>query len=128
MARTAERPAVERCVSRRRLRARGRGPLHRTPAPEDRRRPASRRNPLGPERAHAACAAAHGRSAQMIEGLPRQLASLEHALLILPIAALLGAALGVIRTIRLVMVPRSLHVILTHVLMTIVSVVVMIIV
>jgi hypothetical protein len=64
----------------------------------------------------------------MIEGLPRQLASLEHALLILPIAALLGAALGVIRPIRRVLVPRSSHVIQTQVLMAIVGAVVMIIV
>ena len=40
----------------------------------------------------------------MMEGLPRQMASLEHALLILPIAALLGSALGVIRPIRRVLV------------------------
>ena len=64
----------------------------------------------------------------MIEGLPGQLASLEHALLILPIAALLGGALGVIRPIRRVLVRRSSHVIQTQVLMAIVGAAVMIIV
>ena len=45
-----------------------------------------------------------------MEGLPHQLASLEHAALMLPIAALLGGALGVIRPIRRALVPRSSHV------------------
>jgi hypothetical protein len=64
----------------------------------------------------------------MIEGLPHQLASLRHALLMLPIAALLGAALGVIRPIRRALVPRPSHVIQTQVLMAVVGAVVMIIV
>jgi uncharacterized membrane protein YhiD involved in acid resistance len=64
----------------------------------------------------------------MTEGLAHQLASLEHALLILPIAALLGGALGVIRPIRSVLVRRSSHVIQTQVLMAIVGAAVMIIV
>ena len=63
----------------------------------------------------------------MIEGLPHQLPSLEHAALMLPIAALLGGALGVIRPIRRALVPRSSHVIQTQVLMAIVGAVVMII-
>src|ERR1700704_7158902 len=63
-----------------------------------------------------------------MEGMSRQMASLEHALLILPIAALLGAALGVIRPIRTVLVRRSSHVIQTQVLMAIVGAAVMIIV
>jgi hypothetical protein len=64
----------------------------------------------------------------MMKGLPHQLASLRHALLMLPIAALLGAALGVIRPIRRALVPRSSHVISTQVLMAVVGAVVMIIV
>jgi hypothetical protein len=64
----------------------------------------------------------------MMEGLPHQLSSLRHALLMLPIAALLGAALGVIRPIRSALVPRSSHVIQTQVLMAVVGAVVMIIV
>jgi len=42
----------------------------------------------------------------MMEGLPHQLAEFKHALLMLPIAALLGAALGVLRPIRRSLVPR----------------------
>jgi uncharacterized membrane protein YhiD involved in acid resistance len=63
-----------------------------------------------------------------MEGLPQQLVPFEHALLILPIAALLGAALGVIRPIRSTLVRRSSRVIQTQVLMAIVGAVVMIIV
>ena len=63
-----------------------------------------------------------------MEGLPQQLVPFEHALLILPIAALLGAALGVIRPIRSTLVRRSWRVIQTQVLMAIVGAVVMIIV
>jgi hypothetical protein len=36
----------------------------------------------------------------MMAGLPSQLPSLKHALVMLPIAALLGVALGVVRPIR----------------------------
>jgi hypothetical protein len=43
--------------------------------------------------------------------LPSQLPSLKHALVMLPVAALLGAALGVIRPIRRSLVSRSSHVI-----------------
>ncbi|MCU1384668.1 MAG: hypothetical protein JWL71_3365 [Acidobacteria bacterium] len=64
----------------------------------------------------------------MIQGLPDQLASFKHALLMLPIAALLGGALGVIRPIRRSLVSRSSHVIQTQVLLAIVGAVVMIIV
>jgi uncharacterized membrane protein YhiD involved in acid resistance len=64
----------------------------------------------------------------MMEGLPPQLASLKHALLILPIAALLGGALGAVRPIRRALVRRSSHVIQTQVLMAIVGAAVMIIV
>ena len=46
----------------------------------------------------------------------------------LPIAALLGAALGVIRPIRRSLVPRSSHVIQTQILLAIVGTAVMIIV
>jgi hypothetical protein len=64
----------------------------------------------------------------MMEGLPRQLASLEHAALMLPVAALLGGALGVIRPIRRALVRRPSHVVQTQVLMAIVGAAVMIIV
>jgi uncharacterized membrane protein YhiD involved in acid resistance len=63
-----------------------------------------------------------------MKGLPQQLVSFEHALVILPVAALLGGALGVIRPIRRALVPRSSHVIQTQVLMAVVGAVVMIIV
>src|SRR3981189_3222627 len=121
MARGPEGPAGERCGSRRRLRARAGRPLHRPPAPEDRRGPAPRRNPRVAERRNAAGASTQGRRAPMMEELTHQLHSLEHALVILPIAALLGGALGVIRPIRTVLVRRSSHVIQTQVLMAIVG-------
>ena len=64
----------------------------------------------------------------MMEGLPHQLASFKHALLMLPIAALLGAALGVLRPIRRSLVPRSSHAIQTQILLAVVGAAVMIIV
>ena len=64
----------------------------------------------------------------MMEGLPHQLASFKHAVLMLPIAALLGAALGVLRPIRRSLVPRSSHVIQTQILLAVVGTAVMIIV
>jgi uncharacterized membrane protein YhiD involved in acid resistance len=63
-----------------------------------------------------------------MEGLPHQLASFKHALLMLPIAALLGAALGVLRPIRRSLVPRSSHAIQTQILLAVVGAAVMIIV
>lgn len=53
--------------------------------------------------------------------LPHQLAALRHAALILPLAALLGAALGYIRPVRRALVPRSSHVIQTQVLLAVVG-------
>jgi hypothetical protein len=64
----------------------------------------------------------------MMAGIPSQLPSLTHALLMLPIAALLGAALGVIRPIRRSLVSRSSHVIQAQVLLAVVGAAVMIIV
>ena len=64
----------------------------------------------------------------MMEGLPHQLVSFKHAVLMLPIAALLGAALGVLRPIRRSLVPRSSHVIQTQILLALVGTAVMIIV
>ena len=64
----------------------------------------------------------------MMQELSRQLASLEHAMVMLPTAALLGGALGAIRPIRRALVPRSSHVIQTQVLMAVVGAAVMIIV
>ncbi len=64
----------------------------------------------------------------MMEGLPHQLASFKHAVLMLPIAALLSGALGVLRPIRTSLVPRSSHVIQTQILLAVVGTAVMIIV
>jgi uncharacterized membrane protein YhiD involved in acid resistance len=64
----------------------------------------------------------------MMQELSRQLASLEHAMVMLPTAALLGGALGAIRPIRRALVPRSSHVIQTQVLIAVVGAAVMIIV
>lgn len=64
----------------------------------------------------------------MMDGLPNQLAAFKHALLMLPIAALLSVALGVIRPIRRSLVRRSSHVIQAQVLLAIVGAVVMIVV
>jgi uncharacterized membrane protein YhiD involved in acid resistance len=64
----------------------------------------------------------------MMDGLPNQLASFKHALLMLPIAVLLGGALGVIRPIRRSLVSRSSHVIQAQVLLAVVGAAVMIIV
>ncbi len=60
--------------------------------------------------------------------LPPQLPSLMHAVVILPTAAALGAALGMIRPIRRSLVPRSSHVIQTQVLLAIVGAVIMLVV
>lgn len=60
--------------------------------------------------------------------LPPQLPSLTHALVILPVAALLGAMLGLVRPIRKSLVPRSSHVIQTQVLLAIVGAVIMLVV
>jgi hypothetical protein len=64
----------------------------------------------------------------MTDVLSHQLASFKHALVMLPIAALLGGMLGVIRPIRRALVRRSSHLIQTQVLMAVVGAVVMIIV
>jgi uncharacterized membrane protein YhiD involved in acid resistance len=64
----------------------------------------------------------------MMQELSRQLVSLEHAMVMLPTAALLGGAVGAIRPIRRTLVPRSSHVIQTQVLMAVVGAAVMIIV
>ena len=65
---------------------------------------------------------------EALSQLPPQLPSLAHALVILPTAALLGAALGMIRPIRRSLVPRSSHVIQTQVLLAIVGAVIMLVV
>jgi hypothetical protein len=64
----------------------------------------------------------------MMPDLPLQLPSVQHALLMLPVAALYGAALGGIRPIRRGLVPRPLHVIQAQILMAIVGAVIMIVV
>jgi uncharacterized membrane protein YhiD involved in acid resistance len=60
--------------------------------------------------------------------LPPQMASVKHVLIVLPTAAALGAALGMIRPIRKSLVPRSSHVIQTQVLLAIVGGVIMLVV
>jgi hypothetical protein len=60
--------------------------------------------------------------------LPPQLPSLLHALVVLPVAAGLGAMLGLVRPIRRSLVPRSSHVIQTQVLLAIVGAVIMLVV
>ncbi len=64
----------------------------------------------------------------VLSQLPPQLPSVKHALLIVPTAAALGAALGMIRPIRKSLVPRSSHVIQTQVLLAIVGAVIMLVV
>jgi hypothetical protein len=65
---------------------------------------------------------------ELLSDLPPQIQSAKHALLILPTAAALGAALGMIRPIRKALVPRSSHVIQTQVLLAIVGAVIMLVV
>ena len=60
--------------------------------------------------------------------IPAQLPSAKHAMIILPTAAALGAALGMIRPIRRSLVPRSSHVIQTQVLLAIVGAIIMLVV
>ena len=65
---------------------------------------------------------------EALSQFPPQWQSLSLALLMLPIAAALGAALGMIRPIRRSLVPRSSHVIQTQVLLAIVGAVIMLVV
>jgi hypothetical protein len=65
---------------------------------------------------------------EVLSQLPPQLQSVKHAMVILPTAAALGAALGMIRPIRKSLVPRSSHVIQTQVLLAIVGAVIMLVV
>jgi hypothetical protein len=65
---------------------------------------------------------------ESLSQLPPQIPSIKHALIILPTAAALGAALGMIRPIRKSLVPRSSHVIQTQVLLAIVGAVIMLVV
>src|SRR5436190_8619829 len=60
--------------------------------------------------------------------LASQLDGLRHALWILPLAALLGAAMGFIRPVRRGLVPRSSHVIQTQVLLAIVGAIIIMVV
>ena len=60
--------------------------------------------------------------------VPTQIEALKHALWILPIAALLGAAIGVIRPVRRGLVPRSSHVIQTQVLLAVVGAMIILVV
>jgi hypothetical protein len=65
---------------------------------------------------------------ELLSQLPPQMQSIQHALIILPTAAALGAALGMIRPIRKSLVPRSSHVIQTQVRLAIVGAVIMLVV
>jgi uncharacterized protein DUF4956 len=60
--------------------------------------------------------------------LPLQLALVRQALVILPAAALLGAALGILRPIRREIVPRSAHVIHAQILLAIVGAIIILVV
>ena len=60
-------------------------------------------------------------------GLP-QWPSVLHAFLVLPLAALLGLALGMVRPIRRELVPRAPHVVQTQVLLAIVGAVIVMVV
>lgn len=67
----------------------------------------------------------------MTEALPNVVGSppsIGHALLILTVAALLGAALGVIRPVRSEIVPRSAHVIQAQILLAIVGAIIIVVV
>src|SRR5690349_342789 len=70
----------------------------------------------------------HAPMYELLSQLPPQMQSIKHALIILPTAAALGAALGMIRPIRKSLVPRSSHVIQTQVLLAIVGAVIMLVV
>jgi len=60
--------------------------------------------------------------------LSSQLEALRNAAIILPVAAVLGAALGFIRPVRRGLVPRSSHVIQTQVLLAVVGAVIILVV
>jgi len=63
-----------------------------------------------------------------VPDLGTQLDAVKRALLILPCAALLGAALGVVRPVRRGIVPRSSHVIQTQVLLAVVGALIILVV
>lgn len=64
----------------------------------------------------------------MPPSLSTQLGLVKHALWILPITALLGAAMGYIRPVRKTLMPRSSHVIHTQVLLAVVGAIIIIVV
>lgn len=64
----------------------------------------------------------------MPPSLSTQLGLLKHALWILPITALLGAAMGYIRPVRKTLMPRSSHVIHTQVLLAVVGAIIILVV
>ena len=57
-----------------------------------------------------------------------QLPTLTHALTVLTVAALLGAALGIVRPVRAGIVPRSVHVIQAQILLAIVGAIIIVVV
>lgn len=67
----------------------------------------------------------------MTDALPNltpQLPQIGHSLLILAVAAVLGAALGLVRPVRNEIVPRSAHVVQTQILLAIVGAIIIVIV
>jgi uncharacterized membrane protein YhiD involved in acid resistance len=67
----------------------------------------------------------------MLDALPNltpQLPQIGHSLLILAVAAILGAALGLVRPVRREIVPRSAHVVQTQILLAIVGAIIIVIV
>jgi len=63
-----------------------------------------------------------------VSSLSTQLGMLKHALWILPVTALLGAAMGYIRPVRKALMPRSSHVIHTQVLLAVVGAIIILVV
>ena len=63
-----------------------------------------------------------------LSNLAAQIPSVAHGLLILTVAGLLGAALGVVRPVRTGIVPRSAHVIQAQILLAIVGAIIIVVV
>src|SRR5687768_2104219 len=63
-----------------------------------------------------------------LSNLVTQIPSIAHGLVVLTVAAMLGAALGVIRPVRTGIVPRSAHVIQAQILLAIVGAIIIVVV
>lgn len=64
----------------------------------------------------------------VVSTVATELPSIAHGLLVLTVAALLGAALGIVRPVRREIVPRSAHVIQAQILLAIVGAVIIVVV